>query len=215
MPAWTPAHRLGPRPGAEYAALSELVEQDVDDIASMLDVLAMTDPRARDAAGAFLAYPLAEQYRGSSAAAVMMPFLFPSSSRFSAGLHGVLYGADDIDTAIAEVSHHHARRLLATYAPAGTMILLAQWSFTLAHDLEDIRSHPAALFDPVSYSASQAFGLTAKRRGSSGVLYPSVRRPGNECVGVLRPVAVESMEKADDWRLIWDGKTITEALVAK
>ena len=209
---FTPAVRLAGRPGAELAALAALVDSDPDDLQSVLDALAITDPRARDAAGAFASLPPGDQYRGSGAAAVMMPFLCPGESRFSSGRYGVLYGAESTATAAAEVSYHHARRLQRAGAPSGTSVILALWAFGLSADLADLRGHDASIFHPSDYAPAQALGHQLRANGTLGVLYASVRRPSGECVGIFKPRAVDSMEKRDDWRLIWDGKAISEVL---
>jgi hypothetical protein len=209
---FTPALRLAGRPGAELAALAALVDSDPDDLQSVLDALAITDARARDAAGAFAALPPADQYRGSGAAAVMMPFLSPGESRFSSGRYGVLYGAESTETAAAEVSYHHARRLQRAAAPSGTSIILALWAFALNGEVADVRGHDASIYHPVNYAPAQALGQQLRIDGAAGVLYSSVRRASGECVGVFKPRVVDSMEKRDDWRLFWDGKAVSEVL---
>lgn len=178
----------------------------------MLEVLGVTDPRMRDAAGAFAALPAGAQYRGSSAAAVMMPFLCPGVSRFSAGRYGVLYGAESTDTAVAEVSYHHARRLAATAAPTGTNIVLALWAFTVSSEVFDALNQDPSIYHPEDYTASHAFGSRLRGEGAAGVLYASVRRSGGLCVGIFIPSAVADMQKHDDWRLVWDGARVTEVL---
>ncbi len=209
---FAPALRLSGRPGAELAALAALVDGDPDDLQSLLDVLAVTDPRARDAAGAFAALPPAAQYRGPSAAAVMMPFLRPSQSRFSSGRYGVLYGAESAATAVAEVSYHHARRLRAAWAPGGATVVLALWTFTVDGEVADVRGHDASIYHPKDFAPAQAVGQKLHDAGAAGVLFASVRRAAGECVGIFIPRVVRAMEKRDDWRLIWDGKTISEVL---
>jgi hypothetical protein len=210
--SFAPALRLAGRPGAEIAALAALVNSDPNDLQSVLDVLAVTDARARDAAGAFAALPQGDQYRGSGAAAVMMPFLCPRESRFSAGRYGVLYGAESTETAAAEVSYHHARRLQQAAAPSGTSVILALWAFSLNADLSDLRRHDPSIYHPIHYAPAQALGHKLRTAGAAGVLYSSVRRRSGECVAVFKPSVVGSMEKKDDWRLFWDGKTISEIL---
>lgn len=211
---FTPALRLAGRPGAELAALAALVDGDPDDLESILSVLGRTDARMRDAAGAFAALPPADQYHGPSAAAVMMPFLSPRESRFSAGLFGLLYGAESTDTAVAEVSYHHGRRLRAAAAPAGTTVVLALWAFTISGELADVRAHDLSVYHPTDYSAARSLGRQLRADGATGLFYASVRRGGGECVGILVPRVVRSMAKRDDWRLIWDGSAISEVLRA-
>ncbi|GAC1433624.1 MAG: RES family NAD+ phosphorylase [Candidatus Velthaea sp.] len=204
--------RLARRPGAELRALADLVDGDPHDLQSILEVLALTDARARDAAGAFSALPPADQYRGSGAAAVMIPFLSPAISRFSDGSFGVLYGAATIDTAKAEVSYHHSLRLDAASAPPGTNVILALWEFESTCDLADLRSHDSSIYDPASYVASQSVGRRLRTAGTPGVLYASVRHSGGECIGLFIPRCVTSMLKRDDWRLVWDGSSVSEIL---
>jgi len=211
-PPFLPALRLAGRPGAEVAALAALVDGDPADLASMLEVLAVTDPVARDAAGALAVLPPKALYHGPSAAAVMMPFLCPRSSRFTAGRYGVLYGAESTDTAAAEVSYHHARRLRAAAAPSGTNVVLSLWSFHVGSDVVDLRAHDASIYHPDDYTASQALGVELRDGGAASVLYASVRRVGGSCLGVFIPRVVDHMEKGDDWRLVWNGTTINEVL---
>jgi len=200
--------------GAELNAFGALVEGDANDLQDILEVLGITDPRYRDAAGTFRAFPATEQYRGSSAAAVMMPFLTPKVSRFSAGLFGILYGAESVATSTSEIVHHQSLRLRATSATAGTVILLAHWQFTLDRDMVDVRRFPdtTQIHDPDSYVASQALGRRLKHEGAAGVLYHSVRRPPGECVAVFQPSAIRSMARHEDWLMLWDGSAIAEIL---
>jgi hypothetical protein len=211
---FVPAFRLAGRPGAELAALAALVDGGHDDLESILLVLGLTDSRVRDAAGAFAMLPPTAQYRGPSAATVMMPFLCPSVSRFSSGRYGVLYGAESYDTAAAEVSHHHAIRLKAMAAPSDTQILLKLWLFTISSEIADLRTHDASIYHPENYGVAQSLGQTLREAGAAGVLYASVRRHGGECIGVFIPKAVDTMEIRDDWRLVWNGNAISEVLRA-
>jgi hypothetical protein len=145
----------------------------------------------------------------------MMPFLCPNPSRFSYGRYGVLYGAESSDTAATEVSHHHARRLKAIVpTPKNAQVLLTLWRFTVGSDLADLRAHDASIYHPESYGAAQSLGQQLREAGAAGVLYASVRRRGGECAGIFIPKSIDDMEKQDDWRLIWDGKTISEILRA-
>jgi len=142
-----------------------------------------------------------------------MPFLCPRESRFSKGAFGVLYGAESTATAADEVSYHHTLRLRAAGAPSGTSVILALWSFTVRDDLVDLRAHPdPAIHHPDSYAASQSLGHDLRKQRAGGVIYRSARRPGGECLGVFIPRLIERVEKRDDWRLVWDGATVSEVL---
>jgi len=210
---FSPSYRLASRPGAEIQALADLVDGDQGDLESILFVLSSTDVLARNASGALAALPPADEYRGDGAAAVMLPFLLPSPSRFSEGSFGVLYGADSIATSIDEVSYHHSRRLVAAGAPTGTSVLLALWEFTSSYEVVDLRGHrDRGIYDPASYAVSQPLGKALRKTGAPGVLYESVRRMDGACVGVFIPRCIDRMSRGGDWRLIWDGAAISEVL---
>lgn len=209
---FVPARRLSSRPGADIAALAALVDGDPDDLLSVLSVLAVTDPLVRDASAAFAGLSPGARYRGPGAAAVMLPFLRPSTSRFSTGSFGVLYGAESAETAATEVSYHNAKRLSAARAPRGTNVLLALWEFSADAEFTDVRMHVASIYDPNDYGDAQRLGQILHAGGAAGVIYRSVRRVGGECLGVFVPSAVVAMAKIDDWRLVWDGTAISEVL---
>ncbi|MGB8266974.1 MAG: RES family NAD+ phosphorylase [Candidatus Velthaea sp.] len=209
---FSPAARLSGRPGAETAALAALVDGNPGELQILLEILALTDPFARDALAGVRALGSLPRYTGANAAAVMLPFLLRAPSRFSSGRYGVLYGAESTDTAAAEVRYHHARRLRAANAASGTMVLLTLWAFVLDCDVVDVRDYDAAIYAPDTYTAAQALGARIQANGDAAILYRSVRRPDGECVAVLQPAAVTNMEKRDDWRLVWDGSAISETL---
>jgi RES domain-containing protein len=137
--------------------------------------------------------------------------LNPEGSRFSDGSYGVYYAAQDLDTAIAEVSHHRAVFMARTQEPAidiDLRLIAAPLDATL-HDLRTVRGGAAALFDPDDYGAGQALGRQLRAAGSWGVLYPSVRRRGGLCAGVFRPRALKPAREAAHIALHWDGRRIS------
>jgi len=211
-PPFMPAFRLAMRPSADIAALSALVDADPTDLEMLLEIRAMTDPLARVALTGLSAIGPADRYVGAGAGAVMLPFLISRPSRFSSGRFGVLYGADQNVTALAEVTHHQTIRLRAAGAPSGTSILFALWSFDFDAPIEDVRGADTAVYDPASYAVAQKLGNRFHDDGRNGVLFRSVRRLEGECFGIFRPSVVRGMTKHDDWRLIWDGRTISETL---
>lgn len=210
--AFEPAFRLAGRIGAEFVALAALVESDPADLTSILGVLSLTDAVMRDAAQSLASFSPAMRYRGTSTAAVMLPSLCPRVSRFSSGRYGVLYGGDCADTAVAEVSHHHGRQLRAASAPGGTFVALTLWAFVVQGRPSDIRDGDSAIYDADNYHPAQLLGQRLRDQGAAGVLYRSVRRHGGECVGMFVPSSVRTMEKRDDWRLVWNGSAISEVL---
>jgi RES domain len=61
------------------------------------------------------------------------------------------------------------------------------------------------VLDPTSYEASQAFAKELKADGTNGVIYPSVRRLGGECIGAFRPKAVSIPHQERQLQYHWSG----------
>lgn len=209
---FAPALRLSSRPGATAAALATLIDGDTDELQILLEIQAKTDPLARAVLGGLATLGPSQSYVGTGAAAVMMPFLLMSVSRFSAGAFGMLYGADSAETAVAEVGYHQTKFLRAANAPSGTSVLLSLWEFTVSQDLVDVRDFDASIYHADNYGDAQVLGKTIRDAGAAGILYRSVRRKDAECIGILKPRAVDRMKKRDDWRFVWDGAQISETL---
>ena len=153
---------------------------------------ALTNPRIRDEIGQLQLVPPDERVSGPGSTPIMAAFthLNPEGSRFSNGSYGVYYAAQTLETAVAEVSHHRAVFLARTAEPAidvDMRVITAGVDASL-HDLRSIRKHAAELFDPERYDAPQALGQQLREAGSWGVIFPSVRDKGGECV---RPVPAE------------------------
>ena len=96
------------------------------------------------------------------------------------------YAAQDLDTAVAEVSHHRALFRSRTREPPidiDLRLITATLDAPL-HDLRRLRGSAPALYDPVDYGAGQALARRLREAGSWGVLYHSVRHRGGLCAGI-------------------------------
>jgi hypothetical protein len=58
------------------------------------------------------------------------------------------------------------------------------------------------------YEAGQALGAQLRASGSEGVLYPSVRRPGGECVALFWPDLARDPVQGRHLDYHWDGKRV-------
>lgn len=78
----------------------------------------------------------------------------------------------------------------------------------------DLRGSDAAdpLLDPSSYTASQTFARGEHRAGRDGIVYPSVRDPGGECVAVFRPRALSPARQGAHYAYLWDGRAISDVV---
>ena len=54
-----------------------------------------------------------------------------------------------------------------------------------------------------------AFGRRLRAQGSNGIVYPSVRRAGGQCVGAFRPKAVGLPIQGRHLQYHWDGTRIS------
>jgi hypothetical protein len=62
-----------------------------------------------------------------------------------------------------------------------------------------------AILDPDDYAAGRSLGARLREAGSNGVVYPSVRHAGGECIGVFRPKSVHPPSPERRLRYHYDG----------
>jgi hypothetical protein len=210
-------HRVVPDPRNSLAALADLVEQP-EDLEELLALRALTDPLAADALTNVSLVSPADRYLGPRASVVMAPFLIIGQSRFSPGTFGVLYTADEFIVAVRESSYHAGRYLRAAGIADPIIVPRYELQLTLdASDHLDIRNggaddvHRPALYDPVSYDRSRAFGAQVRADGRQGIWYDSVRSLGGACYATFKPIAVRNVKGTTrELELIWNGSAITE-----
>jgi hypothetical protein len=82
----------------------------------------------------------------------------------------------------------------------------------IAETFEDVASLPAAqraaILNPNSYAASQAYANGLRAAGSNGVAYPSVRHTGGQCIGAFRPRAVRVPHQERRLKYRWNGERV-------
>ncbi len=206
---WRPSYRLI----RAHLPRVDIFERIVppEDLAMLMEIEALTNPRMRFAIGPIAAIPVADRVTGPGASYVMAPFAYPSEARFSDEHRGAYYAAHDLATAIAEVSHHRA--IFARTTPPKAMefderVVTAR----IAGDFEDLRAEPPG--DPrygEAYAAGQAFARDVRAGGGNGVVYTSVRHAAGECVGVFVPRLVRNARTERFIGLRWDGNAIVDA----
>lgn len=208
---WKASHRLI---ASRYPTVS-LYDAIADpaDLEAVFAIEALTNPRLRNELGQLRLVPPEERVSGAGSTPVMAAFthLNPEGSRFSDGSYGVYYASNQLETAIAEVSHHRALFLSRT-AEAAIDIDLRLITATLEaplHDLRTLRKSAPQLYDPLHYAAPQTLGRQLREAGSWGVVYHSVRHAGGLCAGVFRPRALKAVREAAHIALHWDGQRIT------
>lgn len=172
-----------------------------------------TNPRLMEAIGNLDLVPPKRRVAGPGASWLMAPFTHVSPdrpSRFSAGRFGVLYAGDGFGVALFETVHHHARFMAATKQPPGWTSQFREILIDIDARLHDLRGAEmdAAILAPHDYAASQALGAALRATGSDGVVYPSVRHPGGQCVGLFYPDGAANPVQGRDLDYHWNGERV-------
>lgn len=130
-------------------------------------------------------------------------------SRFSDGSYGIYYCARTFRTAVMETVHHQARFLAATAEPPGWIIQMRELIAKIHRSFTDLRDDPKdSRLDPTSYSAAQSSAAALRANGSNGIVYPSVRDEGGECLAAFWPDCVGLPKQSAHWHYHWDGQRI-------
>ncbi|WP_339847588.1 RES family NAD+ phosphorylase [uncultured Halopseudomonas sp.] len=185
-----------------------------DEFEELYALQALTNPRLANQAGRLELIPRADipfGIQGCSYAAAPFTHVNPDGSRFSDGSFGVLYLADCMETAIAEVRYH--QQIYWANVPALRFERFVFRGLTARFDeagvldaLTASRSDP--IYSPTAYDASRLLGRSAFDAGSTGIRYHSVRQPGGICWGLLTPRQVSSVVQTAHYEMIWNGEVI-------
>jgi hypothetical protein len=187
---------------------------DPEDWPLLITAEMKTNPRLAETIGNLDLVPPGRRVSGPGASYLMAPFTHASPdrpSRFSDGRHGVLYVGRTFGTALAETIHHHGRFMAATaQAPGWTsqfreLVLDVQGSF---HDLRDGRPEFSQLLAPDDHAAAQTLAAGLRASDSDGVVYPSVRDLGGECVGLFYPDLASNVLQGRHLDYHWDGQRV-------
>jgi len=173
-----------------------------------------TNPRVMASIGNLDLVPVERRVGGNGASYLMAPFTHVSPdrpSRFTDGTFGVLYAGKTFETALFETIHHHERFMARTAEQAGWTSQFREIILSVHADLHDLRgperqSHPALASD--DYRASQELGKSLKGLGSDGVVYPSKRHAGGECVGLFYPDCASTPVQGRHLDYHWDGDRV-------
>jgi hypothetical protein len=83
---------------------------------------------------------------------------------------------------------------------------------TITADFEDVAALPDAdrlrILDKDAYAESQAYARRIRTDGAAGVIYPSVRAPGGECLGAFRPRVVGLPRQERHLKYRWNGSRV-------
>lgn len=207
---WNPAYRVIPSRFPAVGLFERVARPE--DFDALYALEAMTNDRLRDEVGDIHLVPAEERLFGPGSTCIMAAFthLNPQGSRFSDGSYGVFYCARKRDTAIAETRHHSALFMQATREPP-MRLQMRLYSVEAKGQVTDLRAATQAeprIVDPDDYAYSQTIGRTLRAQGAQGILYPSVRHPGGECLAALRTGIVKNCLHAGYLEYQWNGEGI-------
>jgi hypothetical protein len=207
---WNPAHRVIPTRFPAVGLFDRVAGPE--DFDALYALEAMTNDRIRDELGDISLVPPAERLFGDGSSPIMAAFthLNPQGSRFSDGRYGVFYCARKKETAIAETRYHQALFMAATQEPPMRlqMRLYTVKAKGQVADLREASRTDPRIVDPDSYGYAQGIGRTLRGEGALGILYPSVRLAGGQCLAALKPSLLKNCVHAAYLEYNWNGREI-------
>lgn len=188
---------------------------NADDFDALYQLQALTNPRLRTQVGELGLVPREQIPFGIPGCSyAMAPFthVSPAGSRFSDGRFGVLYLADTLDTAIAEVRHHQG--LYWAKVPALNYDRFVFRGLSCSFNeagLYDATALPLSdpIYAPDDYHPARQLGREAWAAKSPGLRYHSVRAPGAVCWGLLTPRPVTAILQTTHFEMIWSGQILS------
>lgn len=194
---------------------------DAEAFEVLYQIQALTNPRLKNEVG-HLEWIARDQIPfgipGCSYATAPFTHVNPAGSRFSDGSFGVLYLADTLETALAEVRHHQS--LYWSNVPS---LNYERFVFRgLSCNFVDAGMKDAALIaptDPVyapdDYTHSRRLGRSVKESGVPGLRYRSVRMQGSYCWALMTPKPVLSIIQAAHYEMVWNGQITSVSKISE
>lgn len=173
-----------------------------------------TNPRLMETIGNLDLVPAERRVSGPGASYLMAPFTHATTdrpSRFSDGSFGVFYAGDSFEVALFETIHHHQRFMAATAEGPGWTSQFRELVTDVEaklHDLRGAEEEGSGVLAPDDYAAGQAVGGQLHEAGSEGVVYPSVRHAGGQCVGLFYPDLATNPAQGRHLDYHWNGSRV-------
>lgn len=187
-----------------------------EDFEDLYEVQALTNPRLSSQVGN-MAYVNAEDMPwgipGCSYAVAPFTHVSPDGSRFSDGNFGMLYLAENMNTAIKEVAYHQQAYLSNVEGLSFDRLIFRglSCSFTgrVIHDATTLNLDDA-IYDPGDYTMARQLGAELRAGGSEAIQYWSVRDTGKTCWGLFTPKHIRSIVQTAHFEFITDGRNIID-----
>lgn len=203
-------HRLIPSKYSESgdSVLARIADND-DHLRGIVELDLATDERLVAEADRVLGIGIDELVSGIPHAGIInavFAHAHPLGSRFNGPDRGAWYAGAELATSQAEVAWHKWIELVEVDWLEESVTYddyLADFAGEF-HDIREDRAFEGCLA-PDSYVESQSLGESLLQQGSSGIVYPSVRRKGGTCLACFRPALVDNVRKGARYRFTWRG----------
>lgn len=189
---------------------------DPDEFRDLYDLQAITNPRLNQEVGDLNYIDLGEipwGIPGCHYAAASFTHVAPDGSRFSNGEFGMLYIADTIEAALAEVEFHQSRYLANVEDLKFDRLIFRGLACTFSgnaiHDVTEL-SVEHEIYHPDDYTAARALGAKLRAAGSEGLQYWSVRHPGATCWGLFTPRNIQAIVQTAHYEFIVRGGEVVD-----
>lgn len=207
---WKPGYRIIPTRFPSIFLFDRVANQDEFDALNAIE--AMTNSRLRDENGELSLVPENERLFGKGSGPIMAAFthLNPSGSRFSDGSYGIFYAAKEKETSIAGTRFHSEKFMRATNEEP-IYLQMRLYRVQIKGEVIDLNSYTKKypdILSPTSYATSQAIGKTIREQNANGILYPSVRHQGGNCVAALKTTILSGCVHASYLEYHWNGAEI-------
>ncbi|MBD3737770.1 MAG: RES family NAD+ phosphorylase [Pseudomonas balearica] len=193
---------------------------DADEFETLFQLQALTNPRLRNEIGQLELIPRQEipfGIPGCSYATAPFTHVNPAGSRFSDGTYGVLYLADTMETAIAEVRYHQDRYWSAVDGLSYERFVFRGLSCQFDEaGMLDATALPVSdpIYDPDDYTDARLLGRRARQEGCPGLFYHSVRHPGHACWALMTPRPVTAIIQAAHYEMVWNGRICSVSAIS-
>jgi len=193
---------------------------DADEFETLFQLQALTNPRLRNEIGQLELIPRQEipfGIPGCSYATAPFTHVNPAGSRFSDGTYGVLYLADTMETAIAEVRYHQDRYWSAVDGLSYERFVFRGLSCQFDEaGMLDATALPVSdpIYDPDDYTDARLLGRRARQEGFPGLFYHSVRHPGHACWALMTPRPVTAIIQAAHYEMVWNGRICSVSAIS-
>lgn len=184
---------------------------DPDDLPELFELEGWTNDRLSAELGLLHVLPKEEWIAGPMSSVVMAAFCHPPAggARFSDDTRGAWYAARTLDAAIAESTHRRANEL-AEIGVSDTRVQMRLYHADFDAPFHDLRGGGwERVLDPDDHQPGQDLGRRLLADASNGVVYPSVRHAGGECLASFRPALTRNVQVGGHFEYEWRGGAVS------